>query len=42
VTREEANLVLDKVRDGQSVPAHVVDLALFFTGDLLLESLHNH
>lgn len=30
----QANRLLDKVKDGQPVPADLIDYALFLTGDL--------
>ena len=30
----QANKLLDKVKDGHSMPAHLVDYALFLTGDI--------
>lgn len=30
----QANRLLDKAKDGQPMPAHLIDYALFLTGDL--------
>jgi len=30
----QANKLLNKVKDGQPMPAHLIDYALFLTGDL--------
>lgn len=34
MTLQQANQLLDRLRDGQLVPGHLVELALMVTGDL--------
>jgi len=34
MTHEQANKILDRVREGQQYPEHVITMALKLTGDL--------
>jgi hypothetical protein len=40
MTAEDANKLLDRLRDGQLVPPYMIELALVATGDKDAESSH--
>jgi len=40
MTHEQAQKILDKVREGVAYPASIVDFALFLTGDLDAHEAH--
>ena len=41
MTQDEANKLLDMLREGQPVPKHLIELALVATGDKPAEPSHD-